>query len=400
MRGAERILQVSFESAEALQKEYAANLVHGGVFIPTEEAAEPRERVQVEFFLAFSGDHFTMTGEVVHVVTPEMAEMGAIAGVAVQFDSSARTVQERIEPLCALGGTPTRQPADLGRRRAPRARARVAAQIRGKAGEVAGPTRDLSRSGVLVSVAGKGIPVGEKVRLSLTHPTSGDSLEVDGVVVRDIHGDGGVSGLGIAFEPGEDERADLGRFVDGVQSAEHTRRLGGITGGIAEFRLQNLLQMFASTVPAGTLTLQRDQHEGVIGFEGGTLCFVRLGAVSGRKALVRLLTWTEGRFEFHASLDSLEEREAPVPVDAAVFDAMRLLDEGALIDRSGLHAAAKPRITGADVEADDLSKLEATVLELVRVDFTVGRMLEVIPEPDPEIYRALVSLSERGAISF
>jgi hypothetical protein len=158
--------------------------------------------------------------------------------------------------------------------------------------------------------------------------------------------------------------------------------------------------MFASTVPAGTLTLQRDQHEGVIGFEGGVLCFVRLGAVSGRKALVRLLTWTEGRFELHASLDSLEEREAPVPVDAAVFDAMRLLDEGALIDRSGLHAGAEPRIAGADVEEDDLSKLEETVLELVRVGFTVGRMLEVIPEPDPEIYRALVSLSERGAISF
>jgi Tfp pilus assembly protein PilZ len=399
MRGAERIFQVSFESAEALQREYEANLVHGGVFVPTEETAEPRERVQVEFLLAYSGDHFTMTGEVVHVVTSEMAEMGAIAGVAVQFDCSAREVQERIEPLCAPSGTPMRRPVDLGRRRAPRARARLAAQIGGKAGDVAGQTRDLSRSGVLVSVAGKGIPVGEKVRLSLTRPASGDSLEVDGVVVREIQGDGGVSGLGIAFEPRDDERADLRRFVDEVQSAEHTRRLGGVAGGIAEFGIQNLLQMFAITMPEGTLTLQRDQQEGVIGFESGMLCFVRLGAISGRKALVRLLSWTEGRFELHASLDSLEEREAPVPVDAAVFDAMRLLDEEALIDRSGLHEDAKPRIAEADLEAGDLGKLEETVLDLVRAGFTVGRMIEVIPEPDPEIYRALISLCERGVIS-
>ncbi len=400
MRGAERIFRISFESAEALQREYQANLVHGGVFIPTEETAEPLERVQVEFFLAYSGDHFTMTGEVVHVVTSEMAEMGATAGVAVQFNCSAKEVQERIVPLCALSGTPMRQPVDMGRRRAPRARVRVAAQIGGEAGEVEGQTRDLSRSGVLVSVAGEGIPVGEKVRLSLTHPTEGDSLEIDGVVVREIQSDGGVSGLGIAFEPGDDERAELGRFVDDVQSAEHTRRLGGINGGIAEFGIQNLLQMFASTMPAGTLTLQRDQREGVIGFEGGMLCFVRLGAMSGRKALVRLLEWTEGRFELHASLDSLEEREAPVPVDAAVFDAMRVIDEGALLDRSGLHDDAQPRIAEAGVEAGDLGKLEETVLELVRAGFTVGRMIEVIPEPDPEIYHALIALAERGVISF
>jgi len=400
MRRAERILRVSFESAEALQREYAANLVHGGVFIPTEEAVAPRERIQVEFFLAFSGEHFTMTGEVVHVVAPEIAQMGGTAGVAVQFDSSAKAVQERIAPLCAFGEAPTPQAADLGRRETPRAKARVAARIDGKEGEVAGHTRDLSRGGVLVSVPGEGVPVGEKVRLSLTQPTSGESMEVDGLVVRDVRANGAVSELGIEFEPAENERADLERFVDGVQSTEHTRRLGGITGEIGEVGIQSLLQMFPTTVPAGTLTLQRGEHEGVIGFQGGMLRFARLGAVSGLKALVRLMAWTDGHFEFHASLDSVEECQAPVPMEAALFEAARLLDEGERIDRSGLHAGTKPRLARADVDEDDLSKVEVTVLELVRVGFTVERMVEVIPEPDPEIYRALVSLSESGAISF
>jgi hypothetical protein len=121
--------------------------------------------------------------------------------------------------------------------------------------------------------------------------------------------------------------------------------------------------------------------------------------VTGRKALVRLLTWDEGRFEFHASLDPLEEREEPVPMDAAVFDAMRLLDEGALVDRRGLHDDTRPRMAKGDVEEHDLSKIEATVLDLVRAGFTVQRIVDVIPEPDPEVYRALVSLSESGVIS-
>jgi Tfp pilus assembly protein PilZ len=387
---------VRFESAEAFEREYAANLVHGGVFIPTDEAVEPREPVGVELVLAFSGERLTLAGEVVHQVAPEMAKMGATPGVAVQFDGLAETLRKR---FAALSASPLQEPAESGNRQAPRVKAHVTAQIDGESGQVAGHTRDLSRSGVLVSVPGEGVPVGETVRLSLTHPTSGESMEVDGRVVRDIQGDGVVSGLGIAFEPDENERADLERFVEGVQSTEHTRRLGGISGEIAEVGIQNLVQMFMSTMPTGTLTLQHGQQEGVIGFEGGMLCFTRLGAASGLKALVRLMTWTEGRFEFHASLDSVQEREPPVPVEAALFDAVRILDEGERIDRSRLPADAKPRIAREEIERDDLSKVEVTVLELVRAGFTVQRMLDVIPEPDPEIYRALLSLSESGAIS-
>jgi type IV pilus assembly protein PilZ len=390
---------VRFESAEAFQEEYAANLVHGGVFVPTDETVAYRERVGVELVLAFSGERLTMVGEVVHQVAPEMAKMGATPGVAVQFDGSGEAVRKRLAPLCTLSGPPVEKPTDPRGRQSPRTKAHVPAKIDGEAGEVAGHTRDLSRSGVLLSVPGEGVPVGEKVRLSLAHPTSGESMEVDGVVVRDIRAEGTVSGLGIAFEPSEKERPALEQFIDGVQSTEHTRRLGGITGEIAEVGVQNLVQMFMNSVPTGTLTLQRDQQEGVIGFEEGMLCFARLGAASGLKALVRLMTWTEGRFEFHASLDSVEEREPPVPLEAALFEAVRIIDEGKRIDRSHLPDDAKPRIGKRDTDGNDLSKIELTVLELVRAGFTVQRMVDLIPEPDPEIYRALVALSENGAIS-
>jgi Tfp pilus assembly protein PilZ len=399
MRRARRTLRVSFESAEAFQREYAANLIHGGIFVATGEPAELRERVDVELFLAFSGERLTMAGEVVHRVQPEMVRMGATPGLAVQFEGSWQALRKQLAPLCARSGPPAPEPIDSGQCRAPRTKARVSAQIDGEAAQLSGHTRDLSRSGVLVSVPGEGIPVGEKVRLSLTHPTSGESLEVDGLVVRDIRSDGAVSGLGIAFQPAESERVGLERFVEGIQSTEHARRLGGISGEIGEVGIQNLVQMFLSSTPTGTLTLQRGEFEGVIGFEKGMLCFARLGAASGLKALVRLMSWNEGRFEFHASLDPVEEREPPVPVEAAFFDAVRLLDECERIDRSRVPDDARPRIAEARDGESNLSKVEATVLELARAGFSVQRMVEVIPEPDPDIYRALLSLSESGALS-
>ncbi len=43
-------------------------------------------------------------------------------------------------------------------------------------------------------------------------------------------------------------------------------------------------------------------------------------------------------------------------------------------------------------------KLEEVVLELAQASFTVQRILDVIPEPDLEIYRALVLLADAGTI--
>ena len=80
------------------------------------------------------------------------------------------------------------------------------------------------RCGVLVSVPGQGIPLGQKVRIALTHPSSGEAMAVAGTVVREIGGEDGVSALAIRFDPEEPERPDVERFVDGIQSVEHARR--------------------------------------------------------------------------------------------------------------------------------------------------------------------------------
>jgi hypothetical protein len=158
--------------------------------------------------------------------------------------------------------------------------------------------------------------------------------------------------------------------------------------------------MFGTSSPTGTLALRRGQQEGIIGFEGSMMRYVRLGGATGMKALVRLLGWKDGTFEFHARLDPIETAEAPLPLDAALLEGLHHLDELGRMDRGRFPPEASVRVgSGAGAAGQNPTKLEAAVLELARAGFTVQRILEVIPEPDLDIYGTLEFLVDAGAIA-
>jgi len=140
--------------------------------------------------------------------------------------------------------------------------------------------------------------------------------------------------------------------------------------------------------------------EGIVGFEGGLLRYARIGSASGMKALARMLTWREGSFDFHAHLDSVHVAEAPLPLEEAIREAVGHVEEGAQIDVNRYPAGARVRVAGgADAAGSGArSKVEEAVLDLARAGFEVRRIVEVIPEPEVDIYRALEALADSGAI--
>jgi hypothetical protein len=156
--------------------------------------------------------------------------------------------------------------------------------------------------------------------------------------------------------------------------------------------------MFATSAPEGTLYLRFGQEEGLIGFQAGLLRFARLGSTSGMKALVRMLSWREGSFEFHSQLEDAGAPEPPLPLEAALLDAVRQIDEGGQIDQARFPLQALTKAGSADPCDYDLSKVESAVLDLARVGFTVGRIIDVIPESDSEIFRALGSLADEQLV--
>ena len=395
-------LFVCFEDAQAFQREYDSNLSNGGVFVASDGSFELREAVEVELDLRFAGATVSLPGEVVHIVPPEMADMGGTPGAAVQFSDPPAQIREKLGAFVDTAlKTPTAGATGRDRRGSQRTTARVSARIDLGEAVLEGRTRDLSETGVLIDVRGDDVPESGSVRLRLRHPKTGQEREVEGEVVRRIAIGGEVSALAVRFCPPPEEREAIADFVAEIQRIEHTRRLGGISGAIDELGPQGIVQMFANTAPRGTLYLRRGQEEGAIGFEGGLLVDVRAGGgTTGMKALVRLLDWRDGSFEFHSSLEEFDRTESPFPLESALQDAVHQIYEAARIGAHFPNHAVLLVCAGADLAAlDPLSKTEAAVLDLARVGITVQRLLDVIPEPDPSILSALQSLFDEGAIA-
>ena len=286
------------------------------------------------------------------------------------------------------------------RRGAPRSRARVSARVECPGCEpIEGRTRDLSISGVLVSIGNTApVDVGEPVVVTITNPETGQEREILGKVARHVTGEGDVvRAIGVQFHLRDSDRRSVEQFLRDLRATEHSRHLGGIQGAIAELGLINLVQTFGLAAREGTLDVMNGPEEGFLAFENGCLRAAALGGTRGVKALARMLSWTEGSFEFHARIaPDLDTGDEAMPLDGAILEAMRLMDESAEVDRESFPPHAQLEVDSAARDAaGDLSKLEEAVVDLAAAGMNVQRILDVVPETDAEIYVALWELSER-----
>ena len=394
-----QVLELEYPTARDFALDYRANISSGGVFVATQRSFAPRDFVVVRLRLPWLSRMIDLEGEIVHIVPAEMAGVGGRPGVAVQFREPPAGIRGRLAPLCAENAPPAPSPAADESRRAPRKSVRVDAHLESAHGAIRGRTRNLSQSGVLVDVQEGSAEIGERVRVTLRSP-SGDELAIDGAVVRVAQSAGRISSLAVQFGADAARRGGVAKFIEALQETEHTRRLGAISGPIGELGIQSVVQMFAISARRGTIYLRHAQDEGVICFEGGALRVARIGPLTGIKALVRMLCWKEGTFEFHSAVDETDGEDAAVPLQAALLEAVRHIDESRRIDAAAfpLQArlvachASEGQFTGV------LSKVEEALLDVAQAGFTVQRALEVIPEPDSEVFRALRSLIDSGML--
>jgi hypothetical protein len=415
-----RRLRISFDRAEAFRLELERNIAKGGIFVPGAGGLELRELLELELSLDFMGERRSLEAEVVHIVPG--------AGVALQFRRPAADLRDEFAallyraasddawqlsedaiPLASpdaleqdarppAGEAPASTPAE--RRRAPRAAARVPALLDGENTRIQGVTRNLSKTGALISADASELPLGKPVRLKLRHPDTGDPVEVSARVTRHIRTEGTVAAVSVDFEAGAEEEPDLAELVRAAETAHERRTTTGIAGRIEELGMANLVQMLGRSSPHGTLSARSGAEEGVLAFEGGSLRYVRLGATRGIKALARILQWTQGSFEFHAHVDTLDVEDQPLRLEAALLEATRRIDESV---RAGATRLDPKLRFGVDRDAlaaaGELEKVEQAVLDLAAAGFTVRRILDVIPEDDAQVSEALLALIERGVLT-
>ncbi len=448
-----RRLRIAFETAAALATEFDRNISNGGAQIRTSEKPELREQVEVELTFAWRADSLVFEAEVVFC-SPS-------GSVAVQFAKAASELRADLEPFLAREAQPrpatsTAAPALFGdldlepdpgrgdslelgesidfgavprlprapdphaktvlrvakvppapardplrevddRRKSPRAAARVPARLQTTQVNLEGRTRDLSETGVLISADGSDLPLGKSIELELQHPVSGERIAVRGRVARHIQTEGTVAAVGVTFDTPPERSSELREFVKDVKRAEAERAAAGITGRIEELGMASLVQMLGQSSPHGTLTANLGSEEATIAFENGAIRYAMLGSLRGVKALARMLQWNAGTFSFHAQVDAMTDEPSPLPLQNALLEAARQVDEAA--HHAPLDLRARFSLErDALASAGELSKLEEAVLDLAGAGLTVRRMIDVIPDADADVQSAIRSLLESGVL--
>jgi Tfp pilus assembly protein PilZ len=414
---ADRTVQIRFESPSALREEFEKNIANRGIFVGTEEPFEVRQTIDVEIVLPYVDDSqvaLSLLGEVVHCIPVEMAASGALPGIAVQFESTARELQDDFSSLLGQEPAPIPEKDKVGKQRRGSRRGAVRVPVRvmpTMSPPFEATSRDLSATGILLTMKGQSLPVGEVVRTCLWHPSGEPSIEIDGKVVREVHNRSGrIAAVAVAFDRNQSADPRIADVIEALRQAGHRSQLGGISGSIVDLGLANMLQMFGNTAPQGTLVVEHDGEQGWIAFAQGQFLGAELGVATGHEALVLMLDWGDGRFQFEATADpKLAEKAEPCSLDGAVLKAMCAIDEMAHADgeedEDEDEAEPAPKAIhakttfGVDLEQEQISrssldKTAEAVLELARSGMPVERLTSIIPEPAAKVQATLEELVE------
>ena len=145
-----------------------------------------------------------------------------------------------------------------------------------------------------------------------------------------------------------------------------------------------------------------------IAFSNAELLGAELGSLSGHAALVAMLDWGDGRFQFEATVDEqLIAKATPRLLDGAIFEAVRELDErGRAIDDdqcdevSSIEASTTYLVDFEQEEnsRSSLDKTEEAVLELAKSGMTTEKLKVIIPESADDVQESLESLVELGVL--
>ena len=399
---ARKTLRVRFETAEGFRREYHQNVARGVLFVPSDDPHVPREEVDVVFDLSFCEKSTPVSGEVVVVIDPVLAEAGGTsAGISLRLTEDASELRKKLEEASGISLREQTSPRAADRRVAERSGSDADIRIDCGEGQFWGVTANISYEGVLALLWRATIPVGTAVRTVLSSPTVELELPVDGKIVHRTRCSDGMVAHGVQLQYPAHRIEEVMSFVDFLQAFDRARRLVAITGEIDDSGLGAILEMFVNTAPAGTMTVSRGEEEGKIVFSDNEILHCRLGIVSGLKALSRMFRWTDGSFEFHHDLQLSGDADVPQPLQAAMMSASVQVDEMARVADGVLDSTVTFEVVAdmVDTLRDSLSDVEREVLDYAGEGFNVEAISDVVPASDAAVYKALSTLLDSGLIT-
>ncbi len=175
-----------------------------------------------------------------------------------------------------------------------------------------------------------------------------------------------------------------------------------LAGHTSHMAVSDLVQFLAINGKTGALRLRGAEESGRIQLREGRIVGAATLRTHGRKALYRMLTWTDAAFEFDPVDDpEVNDDMGPSP-QRQLMDALVATDDLARV-RATLPAddAVLALAEGARelfAQAADLSPVDRDVLQAVAARSTLRQVLDAGDGTDLEIARAVARLIDRGAI--
>ena len=184
-------------------------------------------------------------------------------------------------------------------------------------------------------------------------------------------------------------------------SAAGEARRSYLAGHTSHLPVPDLLQLLAINGKTGILRL-RGAEQGRIHLVDGRIAGAFTARARGRKALFRMLGWTDADFHF----DPGDTGDAGEPIEGntqrLLMDAMVALDDFARLASQLPPVEAPLAVTGEGEELADSGQapdLARTILDAVREPKTLRDLLDRFDAPDVEIARTVAHLVETGALA-
>jgi pSer/pThr/pTyr-binding forkhead associated (FHA) protein len=186
-------------------------------------------------------------------------------------------------------------------------------------------------------------------------------------------------------------------------TANHRPAPRGMSGSIEEIPLPDLLQLLSTSRKSGVLVLRSDWGVGRIFLRRGQIYFASIDDsfdVSPRKAMFRLLGWTQGGFELEQPDERSVMEEISDSTEGLLMEGMRQLDEFRVLADRLPSATATIAVSPAPMaRLRDLKPEELDIVQLALAAPTAQRLLDQSRQTDLDTAQAMVSLIERGYLT-
>ena len=173
-----------------------------------------------------------------------------------------------------------------------------------------------------------------------------------------------------------------------------------MAGSIEEIPLPDLLQLLSTSRKSGVLVIHSDRHAGKIFFRKGQIYFGNIENqfnIGPRKALTRMLGWTQGSFELEPPDESAVLEELDDSTEGLLIETMRQLDEYKVAAEKLPELSSPIGVTRPlKGKLRELSPEELDVFQAALEVKTVAALFDHSSLSDLEIAQKLVTLFEKG----